>query len=134
MNTKGPGEAFLSLTRNRSRTRDRIAEEIHGGARSLHGIAHRSWLNVEQATTELVQMMIDGWFKLVPVNGRDVVMLAEPGEQLIDADLYCGIISAVHAGAGTVEAIAEQLEVPCDDTLVLAVAVSLRIAKGHTGG
>lgn len=129
-----PHTSFLSLDRDDNRIRDRIRQEMSGGAKSLHGIAHRSWLSVDQAAAELSAMMVGGWFKLVTTDdGRDLVVPAEPGEQLVDPDLYSDIISAVRAGAGTVAEIAEWLEVPCDDALIFAVGVSLRIAGRRNG-
>jgi hypothetical protein len=136
MNDDGTtGETGLSIARNENRTRRRIYDEMRGGAKSLHGIAHRSWLSPDQAAAELSTMMTDGWFKLTTTTtGKNIVTLAEPGEQLVDPDLYCDIISAVRAGADTVTAIAEWLEVDCDDTFIFAVGVSLRIAKDWRGG
>lgn len=121
----------LSIPRPDSHMKRRIYSIISAGAKTLPGVAHRAGLTFQEAAALLTEMTLEGWFRRIDTSIGPVIVPAEPGEQLLDDDLYSAIISAIRAGADSVEEIAIWLGVTVDDPLYVTVGVAIRIANRH---
>lgn len=125
------GSSILSLPRpNHTPLKQRIVAVLTDGARTVAFVAHHAGVTYLTARAALAEMLTEGYFKVTATDdGRLKIALAEPGDPVVDAEVFSSIFTAIRvARARTVADIADNAGLEPSRAFRLAVALTIRVA------